>query len=1421
MSVEFDLPLASLIQRNTLDFLGEESDDYFFFSNFLTRKISFSKNIQDRYDIMNKDGEYCTFQEWKRIIYPKDIPALQECLHLLKTGARTEFHLDFRLINRDNDVIWVSSHAKVTYDSHGQALWMFGRLSETALVGKSDSHPGTASMEGLKKEISALLNDGVEGFLLLVGVDDLKSINLKSGREFGDQVIQKVAESLENATRGTRRVYRTIGDCFSVVLPHTDAAAVKELFGLTQHQLAGQCTLSGGCVPLQEYRIPDAETLYQYAEASLDSAKRHGKKNLTFFSAEDYEKRIAALELTEDLDNSISNGFQGFSLQYQPQVFSQSYQLYGAEALLRYTSPRCGAVSPVEFIPLLEQNQKICQVGLWVLDTALAQCKEFRKTIPDFHISVNMSYTQLCQSDILSNVLLSLQRSGLPGSALTIEITESMQLLDYPHINDIFLQWKSHGIEISVDDFGTGYSSLGRLKELEIDEIKIDRCFVSNIQHSAYNYRLLSNMMELADSCQIRVCCEGVETRDELAALEELHPSLLQGFLFSKPCTPEELTALYLDPAAPSYMSRIKDEAIYHQQQHSHIIPNTPDWPESELANAIMDAENDVFYISDLETYELYYLNPAGQRLMGIRDYRGRKCYKVLQGRDTPCPFCTTSLLKENDFYVWERHNEYCGRHFLLKDKIISYRGKKVRLEVALDITKHEVISERTKEQLNFAQKIEGYVRALTGNTNYGDAVNSVLASVGDFYQADQAYLFEPDPNCSGCWNNTFEWCANGVSPQSSNLQNLPPMAVNRWLEQFALDHTIYIYNLDVLKKENYLEWEILHAQGISRLIAVPLQDGEHTIGFIGVDNPRYSIHDDSQIRVLSHFLRSRIHQDRNELRYQKLLEYNYHDIFDTLDLGLWVIRINREENHYEMLANDTMLRILGISGVPTPEECYQFWYSKINDGYYYYVNHTIESMIQTRKPIQLEYTWMHPQRGEVLVRCAGIRAPDQDGSICLRGYHRIIDDLERPSSVPDICVRDVFEYSEISKSIFFHTDRLLVAGSQIHESNFPQCWIDSEIIHPHFVEQFRSAFSGGQGKEGAECQEMLLKSKSGTYEWFKLTTQRLDQEKRGREAAIAVLEPIGSERVMELEYMRMRKFYHTLLSETIAYAEVELPSGELKSVGGIWRIYEHECQSTSRRFLDILAESLSSALPDADVTLLKQCQQADTWTDCFRQGNVSQRYCYRRPVGNELHWVELTVYFLLEDVTRNAYVLIYLKDINAEKERELTQAEAASRDPLTHIYNRTAFEQKLAQSLSDPSQDSHGVLMLLDIDNFKLINDNYGHLEGDRALKHVAESLTSAFRQEDVIGRLGGDEFLVYIRGNFPRDRLEERLKQLLQKLQNIPDLSLTSSIGLTYISGKRFDYAHYLAQADQALYQSKQNGKNSYSFYEPDQNK
>lgn len=665
-----------------MNFLSEGSADCFFLGEFGSQRIYFSKNTREMFAIMQEGKNYCTLDELLDSVFPKDRSDLREKLHEETNKKDHIFYEEFRMKTRGGEVVWVCAQGRCITPPGSTSGWMLGRFSQTAMNKKIDALTGAFNLDALHEDLKEIISQERDGYFLLVSTNRLKQINLRWGREFGDSLLKLIAGTLEQVTGG-QRVYRMYGDCFAVSLLDAQKQEAEAVFSQVKKQLRRKCTLSAGCVSLREYKIPDAATMLQYAETSLEYAEKQGKNRLWFFTAGDYEKDFETVQLKEDLRKSVEQGFEGFSLCYQAQVSTEGCKLYGAEALLRYQSPRRGKVSPVEFVPLLEDSGLICQVGAWVLRTALAQCKKWREILPDFHISVNMSSEQLREEGITETVLQALKDSGLPGHALTIEVTESREIFEYSRLGAIFRQWKQFDIEISVDDFGTGYSSLGRLKNFDIDEIKIDRCFVTNIQDSVYNYRLLQNIVDLADSNQIRVCCEGMETEEELAVLETLSPKLLQGYLFSKPYEPDVFEKDYIRRSSTVF----EKWAAQKSRRTGLLSASTLELRESDITSAILESEEDIFYVSDPDTYELYYMNKAGRNMLGDREYHGKKCYQVLQGLDAPCPFCTNPMLKQDEFYIWERENPLCGRRFLIKDKLISCKGRKMRLEVALDIT--------------------------------------------------------------------------------------------------------------------------------------------------------------------------------------------------------------------------------------------------------------------------------------------------------------------------------------------------------------------------------------------------------------------------------------------------------------------------------------------------------------------------------------------------------------------------------------------------------------------------------------------------------------------------------------------------------------------------------------------------------------
>ena len=327
--------------------------------------------------------------------------------------------------------------------------------------------------------------------------------------------------------------------------------------------------------------------------------------------------------------------------------------------MLRYRSPNRGLMSPGEFIMLLERTGMICPVGKWILREALKQCMEWRKVIPDFRVSVNVSYVQLNQDGFGREVLEVLEELGAPGEALTLEITESMHLRDFEKFNKIFSLWKQAGIYIAVDDFGTGYSSLSYLKKLQFDIIKIDQCFVSEVTESAYNYRLISTVQELATFSRIRICLEGVETEKQLRLLNDLQPDIYQGYLFSRPVEAPLFTSSFVDNGADAYadynqkVQRFTSLDAKERMLDSHLLWNLMyddpgyDVVRSNSENILRDLELGLWIIRmapNVKLYELFLDKNCSEIMAVSKALSPQECYA--HWSDRVCPECQHYVLQ-------------------------------------------------------------------------------------------------------------------------------------------------------------------------------------------------------------------------------------------------------------------------------------------------------------------------------------------------------------------------------------------------------------------------------------------------------------------------------------------------------------------------------------------------------------------------------------------------------------------------------------------------------------------------------------------------------------------------------------------------------------------------------------------------------
>lgn len=303
------------------------------------------------------------------------------------------------------------------------------------------------------------------------------------------------------------------------------------------------------------------------------------------------------------------------------------------------------------------------------------------------------------------------------------------------------------------------------------------------------------------------------------------------------------------------------------------------------LSQIICNESENAVYISDPETYELIYMNAAARNLYDVlpnEPLRGVKCYEFLQAKDSPCEFCTNKFLTTESYYKWEHHNPNLGKRFLLKDKLIVFDGKRLRMEVAVDVTE-TLQNERRElsEKLSIEETLVRCIGTLKIGTNVDDAINRLLWHIGSFYDADRAYIFEIDYEHQET-NNTYEWCFEGIQPEIDILQHVPLDAIERWMEAFAINGHIKISMLNADLDRNSLEYQILEPQGIQSLIAVPLiNDSGDTVGFIGVDNPKNNFESAYLLTSLSYF----VADDLNKRKIMSQLEQlSYEDALTGLN---------------------------------------------------------------------------------------------------------------------------------------------------------------------------------------------------------------------------------------------------------------------------------------------------------------------------------------------------------------------------------------------------------------------------------------------------------------------------------------------------------------------------------------------------------
>ena len=536
--------------------------------NVQTNKVLFSKRWKE---LLGHDEDEIgpVLDEWASRIHPGDMTSSMEELKDYIDGKLAKYSSEFRMRCKDGNYKWTKAHGMiVNHDAEGRPLRMIGTLAditERKLAEETiwkqanfDTLTGLPNRrmfhDRLDQEIKRANRLGLQLVLMFLDLDRFKEVNDTLGHGMGDVLLKEAANRLSSCVRSFDTVARLGGDEFTVILGELDDTGSAERvaqdilrrlsdpFQLGAELVYITASIGITIYPVDATRVAD---LTKNADQAMYAAKSLGRNRYHYFTQSMQEAAQTRMRLANDLRSALAEN--QFIVYYQPIVDLKTGAIHKAEALLRWQHPVRGLISPDEFIPIAEETGLIVAIGDWVFREAAEHVAKWRDTNhPGFQVSINTSPAQFYKLGENSHVIWAdiLQKLGLTGNSVVMEITEGLLLDANVFVTDQLLVLRDIGIQVAIDDFGTGYSSLSYLKKFDIDYLKIDQSFISNLSHGSNDMVLCEAIILMAHKLGMQVIAEGVETEHQKQLLTEAGCCFGQGFLFSNPLPADEFKAL-------------------------------------------------------------------------------------------------------------------------------------------------------------------------------------------------------------------------------------------------------------------------------------------------------------------------------------------------------------------------------------------------------------------------------------------------------------------------------------------------------------------------------------------------------------------------------------------------------------------------------------------------------------------------------------------------------------------------------------------------------------------------------------------------------------------------------------------------------------------------------------------------------------
>lgn len=470
----------------------------------------------------------------------------------------------------DKSTLLLEVHMQVVREGAAKCIWgaVFDRTKNISepnqfkeIIEKTEGRHEVTDLPVRKKlvfDLEKVIHDRnvLSAAVVMIDIKEFHTYNDRFGRSAGDEILKGISDMIAERLPSGGSLYHINIDHFCILWPHALRVQVDNFMAFMQEETANPIVIGNENIyvayALSAALFPSsgcsADELLVNAGITLSKIKKDKRRHYSIFVPSDKQELKDKLDFESQLIKSVRNTNDSFLLYYQPLVDAQGETIIGAEALLRWISPSKDVISPERVIAALESTGHMDGVGAWVLEEGVRQCSVWlREGInPAFVLHVNITAEDLMRPNYSLCVISLLTRYRMNPENLILEITETSLMRSVSSCRQNLIRLRKAGVRISLDDFGTGYSSMNYLRELPVDEIKIDRAFLENIQRDRYNHSFISAMIILAHSISRTVCVEGIETSEQADTVRALDADVFQGFFFGRPVPSSEFELRYL-----------------------------------------------------------------------------------------------------------------------------------------------------------------------------------------------------------------------------------------------------------------------------------------------------------------------------------------------------------------------------------------------------------------------------------------------------------------------------------------------------------------------------------------------------------------------------------------------------------------------------------------------------------------------------------------------------------------------------------------------------------------------------------------------------------------------------------------------------------------------------------------------------------